>query len=51
MDILDDLEKEKVGEFENFLLESFKKSKKNNSISIKTKKSLDDQLTKDIKKL
>ena len=46
---LDDLEKDKVGEFETFLIESFKKIKKKIIQSVKTKKSLDDQLTKDIK--
>ena len=45
---LDDLDKEKVGEFERFLVESFKKNQKKLMQSIKTKKSLDDQLTKDI---
>ena len=46
---LDDLDKEKVGEFERFLIESFKKNQKKLIQSIKTKKSLDDQLTKDIR--
>ena len=46
---LDDLEKEKVGGFESFLIESFKKTHKKIIQSIKTKKSLDDQLTKEIK--
>ena len=45
---LDDLDKEKVGEFERFIVESFKKNQKKLIQSIKTKKSLDDQLTKDI---
>ncbi len=45
---LDDLDKDKVGEFESFLIESFKKNQKKLMQSIKTKKSLDDQLTKDI---
>jgi len=45
---LDDLEKEKVSEFEVFLLESFKKNQKKIIQSIKTKKSLDAQLTKEI---
>ena len=46
---LDDLEKEKVGEFEIFLIDSFKKNQKKIIQSVKTKKSLDDQLTKEIK--
>ena len=45
---LDDLDKEKVGEFERFIVESFKKNQKKLIQSIKTKKSLDEQLTKDI---
>ena len=45
---LDDLDKEKVGEFERYVIESFKKNQKKLIQSIKTKKSLDDQLTKDI---
>ena len=45
---LDDLDKEKVGEFESFLIESFKKNHKKLIQSIKTKKSLDDQLIKEI---
>ena len=46
---LDDLEKEKVGGFESFLIENFKKTHKKIIQSIKTKKSLDDQLIKEIK--
>ena len=46
---LDDLEKEKVNEFEKFIIESFKKNQKKIIQSVKTKKSLDGQLTKDIK--
>ena len=46
---LDDLEKEKVGGFESFLIENFKKNHKKIIQSIKTKKSLDDQLIKEIK--
>ena len=45
---LDDLEKEKVSNFEVFLLESFKKNQKKIIQSVKTKKSLDEQLTKEI---
>tara|TARA_B100001989_G_scaffold89778_1_gene62442 strand:+ start:1713 stop:3251 length:1539 start_codon:yes stop_codon:yes gene_type:complete len=46
---LDDLEKEKVGGFESFLIENFKKNHKKIIQSIKTKKSLDNQLIKEIK--
>ena len=46
---LDDLEKEKVNEFEKFIIESFRKNQKKIIQSVKTKKSLDGQLTKDIK--
>ena len=45
---LDDLEKEKISDFEVFLLESFKKNQKKIIQSVKTKKSLDEQLTKEI---
>ena len=47
---LDDLDKEKVNAFEAFLLENFKKNQKKIFQSVKTKKSLDDQLTKEITK-
>ena len=45
---LDDLEKEKISDFEVFLLESFKKNQKKIIQSVKTKKLLDEQLTKEI---
>ena len=46
---LDDLEKEKVNVFEKFIIQSFKKNHKKIIQSVKTKKSLDEQLMKDIK--
>ena len=46
---LDDLEKEKVNVFEKFIIQSFKKNHKKIIQSVKTKKSLDEQLKKDIK--
>ena len=46
---LDDIEKEKVGDFENFLIDSFKKNQKKIIETVRTKKALDDQLIKEIK--
>ena len=46
---LDDIEKEKVGDFENFLINSFKKNQKKIIQTVRTKKALDDQLIKEIK--
>jgi F-type H+-transporting ATPase subunit alpha len=46
---LDDIEKEKVGDFENFLIDSFKKNQKKIIQTVRTKKALDDQLIKEIK--
>ncbi|MBF97288.1 MAG: ATP synthase subunit alpha [Alphaproteobacteria bacterium MarineAlpha9_Bin4] len=45
---LDDLDKEKVNNFEVFLIESFKKDHKKIIQSIKTKKSLDEKLSNEI---
>ncbi len=46
---LDDIEKQKVGDFENFLIASFKKNQKKIIQTVRTKKALDDQLIKEIK--
>ncbi|MEC8099692.1 MAG: F0F1 ATP synthase subunit alpha [Pseudomonadota bacterium] len=46
---LDDLDKDKVGQFEALLIENFKKNQKKIMQTLKTKKALDDNLSKDIK--